>query len=66
MAFVPRADDREPVQPTAATWVGTDLPHGGGATWLTGTYDEASDVLYWTTGNPCPDYDGNNRLGDNL
>jgi len=46
--------------------VGTDLPHGGGATWLTGTYDEASDVLYWTTGNPCPDYDGNNRLGDNL
>ena len=35
-------------------------------TWLTGTYDPALDTLYWPTGNPCPDYDGSERLGDNL
>ena len=36
------------------------------ATWLTGTYDPELDTLYWPTGNPCPDYDGDERLGDNL
>lgn len=52
--------------PEAATWIGTALEHGCGATWLTGTYDAALDLLYWTVGNPCPDYDGSQRLGDNL
>lgn len=56
----------EPGDPAAATWIGTDLPHGGGSTWMTGTYDAASDIVYWTTGNPCPDFDGDNRMGDNL
>ena len=36
------------------------------ATWLTGTYDPDADLLYWTVGNPCPDYNGDERLGDNL
>jgi len=57
----------EPSEPAAATWKSdTDLPHGGGATWMTGTYDSANDILYWTTGNPGPDYDGDKRLGSNL
>ena len=24
------------------------------------------DLLYWPTGNPCPDFNGDERLGDNL
>ena len=39
---------------------------GGGATWLSGTYDPALNTLYWTTGNPWPDYNGSVRPGDNL
>ncbi|MCP5113189.1 MAG: PQQ-binding-like beta-propeller repeat protein, partial [bacterium] len=33
---------------------------------LTGTYDAQLDMLYWPTGNPCPDFDGSQRQGDNL
>ena len=40
--------------------------HGGGATWLTGSYDPALKLLYWGTGNPGPDWNGDSRKGDNL
>ena len=50
----------------AETWQGTALEHGCAATWLTGTYDPDSDTVYWPTGNPCPDYNGDERKGDNL
>jgi alcohol dehydrogenase (cytochrome c) len=50
----------------AETWIGNALEHGCGATWLTGSYDPASATLYWAVGNPCPDYDGDERKGDNL
>ena len=53
-------------EPLAATWKGRALEHGCGAAWLTGTYDSAAKVLYWPTGNPCPDYNGDERVGDNL
>ncbi len=33
---------------------------------MTGTYDVETDTLFWTTGNPAPDYDGTVRQGDNL
>lgn len=36
------------------------------ATWLTGSYDPALKVLYWGTGNPGPDWNGDSRKGDNL
>ncbi|MBL8205290.1 MAG: PQQ-dependent dehydrogenase, methanol/ethanol family [Blastocatellia bacterium] len=55
-----------PGEPLSETWVGNALPHGCGATWLTGTYDPQANLLYWTTGNPCPDYNGDERKGDNL
>jgi alcohol dehydrogenase (cytochrome c) len=55
-----------PGEPGSETWVGSALPHGCGATWLTGSYDPELDLLYWTTGNPCPDYNGDERKGDNL
>lgn len=55
-----------PGEPLAETWVGRALEYGCGGTWLTGMYDPDADLLYWTVGNPCPDYNGDERLGDNL
>jgi alcohol dehydrogenase (cytochrome c) len=53
-------------EPGSETWVGKALEHGCAATWLTGTYDPEAKLLYWPTGNPCPDYNGDERKGDNL
>lgn len=50
----------------AETWIGSALEHGCGAAWLTGSYDAQLDLVYWTTGNPCPDFNGDERKGDNL
>ncbi len=49
-----------------SSWSGNSAEFGGGPTWMTGTYDSETDTLYWTTGNPSPDYDGSVREGDNL
>jgi alcohol dehydrogenase (cytochrome c) len=48
------------------TWDGPDIDHGGGPTWLTGSYDPESKTVYWPTGNAGPDFNGDNRKGDNL
>jgi alcohol dehydrogenase (cytochrome c) len=53
-------------EPGSETWVGNAIEHGCGTTWLTGTYDPEAKLLYWPTGNPCPDYNGDQRKGDNL
>jgi alcohol dehydrogenase (cytochrome c) len=50
----------------ARTWQGRAIEHGCVAAWLTGTFDASTNVVYWTTGNPCPDYNGDERRGDNL
>ena len=42
------------------------MAHGGGMTWVTGTYDPDLNLLYWGTGNPNPVLAGNTRPGDNL
>jgi alcohol dehydrogenase (cytochrome c) len=55
-----------PGEPGSETWSGRAIEHGCGATWLTGTYDSEAHLLYWPTGNPCPDYNGDERKGDNL
>jgi alcohol dehydrogenase (cytochrome c) len=55
-----------PGDPGSETWIGRAIEHGCAATWLTGTYDPESKLLYWPTGNPCPDYNGDERQGDNL
>lgn len=58
----------DPGQPGSETWPkDTDaILHGGGMTWMTGTYDPALNLLYWGTGNPNPVLVGDGRLGDNL
>src|SRR5579884_464641 len=55
-----------PGEPLAKTWAGKALEHGCGTAWLTGTYDPETDLLFWGAGNPCPDYNGDERQGDNL
>ena len=40
--------------------------HGGGTTWMPGTYDPELDTLYWTTSNAAPDFEGDSRPGDDL
>ena len=55
-----------PGEPGSETWIGRAIEHGCAATWLTGTYDPESKLLFWPTGNPCPDYNGDERKGDNL
>jgi alcohol dehydrogenase (cytochrome c) len=48
------------------TWAGDSWKRGGGAAWMTGTYDPDLDLIYWGIGNPGPDLNGDVRLGDNL
>ena len=56
-----------PGEPGSETWGDPEiLAKGCGATWLTGSYDPQLDLLYWATGNPCPDLNGDRRPGDNL
>lgn len=55
-----------PGEPGHETWSGDSWRNGGGATWITGSYDPSLDLLYWGVGNPSPDYLGDARLGDNL
>ncbi|MCW9035069.1 MAG: PQQ-dependent methanol/ethanol family dehydrogenase [Alphaproteobacteria bacterium] len=48
-----------------ATWPGDMWKSGGGATWLGGTYDQETDLLFFGTGNPAP-WNSHLRKGDNL
>jgi alcohol dehydrogenase (cytochrome c) len=48
------------------TWPADAAERGGGPTWVTGTYDPESNLLFWGTGNPNPDFYGDDREGDNL
>jgi alcohol dehydrogenase (cytochrome c) len=58
---IPEAGDE-----AAKTWLGKAIEHGCAATWLTGTYDPDTDLVFWPVGNPCPDFNGDERQGDNL
>jgi alcohol dehydrogenase (cytochrome c) len=55
-----------PGEPGSETWGGDSWRHGGGSTWTTGSFDPDLNLLYWGTGNPGPDYNGDVRPGDNL
>jgi alcohol dehydrogenase (cytochrome c) len=50
----------------SASWPGKLYLHGGGTTWMPGTYDPQLDLIYWGTSNPAPDFDGGVRPGDDL
>ena len=48
------------------TWKGESYKYGSAGTWVTGTYDPELNLIYWGTGNPGPDWNGESRTGDNL
>jgi alcohol dehydrogenase (cytochrome c) len=48
------------------TWENDAWRTGGGGTWVTGSYDPSTDLLYWGVANPSPDFLGDVRPGDNL
>jgi acido-empty-quinoprotein group A len=53
--------------PALKTWPNeTASEHGGGMTWMPGTYDPALNLLYWPTGNTNPVFAGQGRPGTNL
>ncbi len=55
-----------PGEPGHETWAGDSWKTGSAATWVTGSYDPNLNLVYWGTGNPGPDYDGDIRKGDDL
>ncbi|HWN39315.1 MAG TPA: PQQ-dependent dehydrogenase, methanol/ethanol family [Gammaproteobacteria bacterium] len=55
-----------PGQPGSETWQGDDWEHGGASVWVTGSYDPALNLTYWGVGNPGPDWNPDQRPGDNL
>jgi alcohol dehydrogenase (cytochrome c) len=50
----------------SSSWPGDSYLHGGGTTWMPGTYDPKLNTLYWTTSNAAPDFVGDTRPGDDL
>lgn len=53
--------------PGSETWPNQiAMDHGGGMTWLPGTYDPNLNLLYWGTGNANPVFAGQSRKGANL
>ncbi len=57
-----------PGEPGHETWEGGSdaWMHGGASVWLTGSYDPELNLTYWGIGNPGPDWNPEQRPGDNL
>ncbi len=57
-----------PGEPGSETWKDKNnaWQTGGGAFYVTGSYDPATNTTYWGSGNPTPKYDSSWRPGDNL
>ncbi|MBM3788421.1 MAG: PQQ-dependent dehydrogenase, methanol/ethanol family [Acidobacteria bacterium] len=56
----------EPGEKGNETWGGDSWKYGGASIWLTGSYDPETNLTYWGTGNPGPDWNPAKRPGDNL
>ena len=54
-----------PGEPGSESWPGDSWKTGGVPVWITGSYDPASELTYWGTGNGGP-WTGDIRDGDNL
>src|SRR5256714_327606 len=57
-----------PGEPGHETWPANSnaWEHGGASVWVTGSYDPELNLTYWGIGNAGPDYNGDDRQGDNL
>jgi alcohol dehydrogenase (cytochrome c) len=58
----------KPGEPGSETWKDSNnaWKTGGGGIWQTGSYDPATRLTIWGTGNPIPQMDPQARPGDNL
>jgi len=57
----------EPCPPNPPTYCDPEAwKHGGGSVWLTGSYDPDLNLTYWGIGNAGPDWNADQRPGDNL
>ncbi len=54
-----------PGEPGHDTWPGDTWVHGGGSTWITGSFDPELHTVYWGVGNP-GSWNAAIRQGDNL
>jgi len=57
---IPRPED-----PEYKTWSGY-TKEGGGAVWISGSFDPEQNAIIWGTGQPNPPYSNEVREGDNL
>ena len=57
-----------PGEPGSETWKDKNNAWrtGGGAMYVTGSFDPSTNLTYWGTGNPVPRYNSGFRPGDNL
>jgi alcohol dehydrogenase (cytochrome c) len=55
-----------PGEPGAETWGPGAYESAGATTWNNGSYDPELNLVYWGTGNPAPDFNDDERPGDNL
>lgn len=55
-----------PGEPGSETWGEHPAEYSGAGTWMIGSYDPEQNLVFWTTGNPGPDFYGESRPGDNL
>jgi alcohol dehydrogenase (cytochrome c) len=63
----PGFDSWAPCPPSPASFCDSDAwKHGGGSIWVTGSYDPELNLTYWGVGNAGPDWNADQRPGDNL
>ncbi len=55
-----------PGEPGNDSWQGESWKTGAGSVWVTGSYDPDLNLTYWGIGNPGPDWNPDQRRGDNL
>ena len=55
-----------PGEPGNDSWQGESWKTGAGSVWVTGSYDPDLNLTYWGIGNLGPDWNPDQRRGDNL
>jgi PQQ-dependent dehydrogenase (methanol/ethanol family) len=63
----PGGDSWKPCPAAATTYCDPEAwKHGGGSVWVTGSFDASLNLTYWGVGNAGPDWNNEQRPGDNL
>jgi alcohol dehydrogenase (cytochrome c) len=63
----PGGESWQKCPPSQGSYCDSDAwKHGGGSVWVTGSYDPALNLTYWGVGNAGPDWNNEQRPGDNL